>query len=152
MWMYRESRDQDAILHFAWIPSVIVRILLSDASLQYVFSSQQMTNYSPRCRDRRLIKVEVEATIFRHILPLPSKDEEESQWVDRLLIVLQHMGENDASALLSLMAWVEYVFIVSLDLILADSSFFRRGPYGPFIDACEKNNVSSVWSYHDNQD
>ncbi|KAI5477658.1 hypothetical protein MNV49_006044 [Pseudohyphozyma bogoriensis] len=99
-----ENRDERATDQFGWIPGDILRTLtFSDPSIRAAATS----------------------TILQHILPLPKRDDEETQWVDRLLIVMLRLDEKEKFLLLS---------------GLSRLSDRRPGPFETFLQICEKNN------------
>lgn len=77
-----EARDDIAIDRFAWIPATILNTI----------SRVEMSQ-------RAIVRAEVDATLLKHILPLPKRVEDEGSqgqqtvqaWVDRFLIVLHHL-------------------------------------------------------------
>jgi hypothetical protein len=55
----------------------------------------------------------VDNAIHADILPLPAKAEDEAAWVDRLLLVVSHLGPRAFTALLSLMGLSDFGQCVS---------------------------------------
>lgn len=104
-----ESRLQLCIDHFAWIPETMLRTMLAEPTSQAAI--------------RSLVK----ATFHTQLLPPPSqKDEDDiAPYVERLLVIMQHMSEDSIRVLFNLTG-------------LWDR---KPGAFEFFIDACEKNNV-----------
>ncbi|KAK4699468.1 sister chromatid cohesion protein PDS5, partial [Phenoliferia sp. Uapishka_3] len=98
-----ESRDEHATEHYGWIPGQFMDALRN-----------------PQPAIQNLINTKV----LEFIVPFPKKDEEEAQWVDRLLLVMQHLEPEQREALLHLTH-------------LQDP---KPGPFESFISACEANN------------
>ena len=102
-----ENKDSRAIAQFGWIPGhVVSSIILGDVKTQAA------------------IRASVRDTIQNHILPPPSKEDDEPGWVDRFLLVYSRLNATDQRTLLSLSRLAEH----------------RPSAYEYFVQACEHNN------------
>ncbi|KAM0752186.1 ARM repeat-containing protein [Meredithblackwellia eburnea MCA 4105] len=98
-----ESGEQHALDHFGWIATTFMGAL--------------------RTKDNAIQNL-VSAKTLEFIVPFPKKDEDEQHWVDRLLVVLSNLEENQVEVLLRLSRLSEK----------------RRPFFESFISVCEKNN------------
>ncbi|PWN28534.1 hypothetical protein BDZ90DRAFT_218538 [Jaminaea rosea] len=103
-----ENHDPAATKHFAWIPNTMLVSSWTDskATLPLI------------------------ATFEKHVLPLPTRAEDEAAWVNRLLLVGKHLDEIGSKAL----------FLRLNNMVVPHA----RKPYLPFIEACEKYNGGVV--------
>jgi sister-chromatid-cohesion protein PDS5 len=48
------------------------------------------------------IRAAIDSVNLEYLLPLPKKDDDESAWVDRLLVVMQHLTDKQTTTFLCL--------------------------------------------------
>jgi sister-chromatid-cohesion protein PDS5 len=102
-----ENHDPAATKHFAWIPSAMLR-----SSIVETVDSKPI--------------VPMIAAFEKHILPLPARPEDEGAWVNRLLMVMKNLDEQNLKALFNKLNNMQ--------------TPHTRKPYLPFIEACEAYN------------
>ncbi|KAL8280687.1 hypothetical protein RQP46_007010 [Phenoliferia psychrophenolica] len=98
-----ESRDEHAIEHYSWIPGVFCEA--------YHKSPVVVQNL-------------VLAKMLEFIVPPPKKDDDEVQWVDRLLLVLRHLSPTERG------------YFLHMTRLISP----RPSPFEYFLGACEANN------------
>ena len=117
-----ETGEAAVIDHFAWIPNhVLTSYNTSDRYIQYVCRVCLIkANMSYRSQ--------IEANTAQYLLPLPSRLEEESAWVDRFLNVLGSLSEKGKAIL-----WR-----------VSRISDRRPSIWSKYLDACVKFNVRYI--------
>ncbi|KIJ30528.1 hypothetical protein M422DRAFT_36533 [Sphaerobolus stellatus SS14] len=99
-----EENIEAAITQFAWIPEAIVRAALAGTES----------------------KAQVEFIFFQYITPLPSKEDEDATWTDRLLLVMRHF--TDERSLMTLMT------------LVGNMTLARPSPFEKYLEFCEEYN------------
>lgn len=95
--VFRSETGETAVIdHFAWIPNhVLTSYNTSDRYIQYACRVCRVCLITANMSYRS----QIEANTAQYLLPLPSRLEEESAWVDRFLNVLGSLSEKGKAIL-----------------------------------------------------
>lgn len=100
-------------------------------------------------RYRASIRSTIDSVNLEYIIPLPKKDDDETAWVDRLLVVVQHLTEKQLVPFFSFTRLGDrcVTFFNSYLVAKTDSPLSRRpNAFDAFINASEQNNVCLIFS------
>lgn len=89
-------------------------------------------------------RTQMTALLRNVVLPLPQKADDETEWVNRLLLVASHIDESAMNTLLGNTNLLGFARCVKQTVRGIKLRQLSRGsyPYRAFVATCEENNVS----------
>ncbi|SGY76821.1 BQ5605_C005g03519 [Microbotryum silenes-dioicae] len=103
-----ESRDANAVDQFGWIPGSLLELIKTGGDVPLQNS----------------VRALIESTLLHYIVPQPKKEEDEQAWVDRFLLVLGALTQDQLATILS----------------MTKLATRRPSAHDAFIAACERYN------------